>query len=44
MLDRAAYQPNVAQRGDALALLQSLPDSCTPLLFSIRSIAACSTS
>src|SRR4029077_4111053 len=33
MPDRAAYQLNVAQRGDALALLQSLPDSCTPLLF-----------
>jgi hypothetical protein len=24
---------NVAQRGDALALLQSLPDGCTPLVF-----------
>jgi site-specific DNA-methyltransferase (adenine-specific) len=25
--------PNVAQDGDALALLRSLPDSCTPLVF-----------
>jgi hypothetical protein len=25
--------PNVAQRGDALALLQSLRDSCTQLVF-----------
>ena len=24
---------NVAQQGDALALLQSLPDSCTPVVF-----------
>ena len=27
------YQRNIAQRGDALALLRSLPDSCTPLVF-----------
>jgi site-specific DNA-methyltransferase (adenine-specific) len=27
------WKRNVAQRGDALALLQSLPNSCTPLLF-----------
>ena len=26
-------QRNTAQRGDALVLLQSLPDSCTPLVF-----------
>jgi hypothetical protein len=32
MLERT-FLPNVAQRGDALALLQSLPDSCTPLAF-----------
>src|SRR6516162_8559540 len=25
------YQVNVAQRGDAIELLQSLPDACTPL-------------
>lgn len=25
--------PNVAQRGDALELLRSLPDGCTPLVF-----------
>jgi site-specific DNA-methyltransferase (adenine-specific) len=29
----SAYQFNVAQKGDALALLRSLPDSCTPLGF-----------
>jgi site-specific DNA-methyltransferase (adenine-specific) len=29
----AAQAVNVAQRGDALALLQSLPNSCTPLVF-----------
>jgi site-specific DNA-methyltransferase (adenine-specific) len=27
------YQRNVTQFGDALALLRSLPDSCTPLVF-----------
>ncbi len=27
------YHRNVAQRGDALALLRSLPDACTPLMF-----------
>ena len=27
------FQRNVPQSGDALALLRSLPDSCTPLLF-----------
>jgi site-specific DNA-methyltransferase (adenine-specific) len=27
------YQRNVAQHGDALALLQALPDRCTPLVF-----------
>src|SRR5215831_16653854 len=32
MLD-SAYRRNSAQRGDALALLQSLPDCCTPLVF-----------
>jgi hypothetical protein len=29
----AAQAVNVAQRGDALALLRSLPNSCTPLVF-----------
>ena len=29
----AIYQRNCAQFGDALALMQSLPDSCTPLVF-----------
>jgi site-specific DNA-methyltransferase (adenine-specific) len=33
MLQRSSYQQNTAQRGDALALLQSLSDSCTPLVF-----------
>jgi site-specific DNA-methyltransferase (adenine-specific) len=35
MLQRSAlkYLPNTAQQGDALALLQSLSDSCTPLVF-----------
>ena len=28
-----SYPRNLAQCGDALALLQSLPDSCTPLVF-----------
>jgi site-specific DNA-methyltransferase (adenine-specific) len=28
------FQRNVAQRGDALALLRSLPDCCTPLVHS----------
>jgi site-specific DNA-methyltransferase (adenine-specific) len=32
MLD-SGYRRNSAQRGDALALLQSLPDCCTPLVF-----------
>jgi site-specific DNA-methyltransferase (adenine-specific) len=27
------YQRNLAQHGDGLALLQSLPDTCTPLVF-----------
>lgn len=27
------YRQNTAQRGDTLALLRSLPDSCTPLVF-----------
>jgi hypothetical protein len=27
------FVPNIAQRGDALALLQSLPANCTPLVF-----------
>ena len=27
------FIPNVAQRGDALALLRSLPSACTPLVF-----------
>jgi hypothetical protein len=27
------FIPNVPQIGDALALLQSLPDSCVPLVF-----------
>jgi site-specific DNA-methyltransferase (adenine-specific) len=31
--DGAGYQRNTAQRGDALALLQSLPNGCTPLIF-----------
>jgi site-specific DNA-methyltransferase (adenine-specific) len=30
--DQCAFQRNVAQRGDALALLQSLPDCCTPFV------------
>ena len=34
---------NSAQRGDALVLLQSLPDCCTPLVFLIRSTATRST-
>jgi len=33
MLERAAFALNIAQPGDALALLRSLPDSCTPLGF-----------
>jgi site-specific DNA-methyltransferase (adenine-specific) len=33
MLQRVAISPNVAQRGDALTLLQSLPSGCTPLVF-----------
>jgi hypothetical protein len=27
------YERNVPQLGDALALLRSLPDRCTPLVF-----------
>src|SRR5262245_4270224 len=30
---RATFIPNVVQRGDALTLLRSLPDGCTPLAF-----------
>jgi site-specific DNA-methyltransferase (adenine-specific) len=33
MLDRTRSTLNVAQRDDALILLQSLPDACTPLAF-----------
>jgi hypothetical protein len=33
MLDRVSHTLNVAQRGDALVLLQSLADACTPLVF-----------
>jgi site-specific DNA-methyltransferase (adenine-specific) len=33
MLQRVILNRNVAQRGDALTLLQSLPDGCTPLVF-----------
>jgi site-specific DNA-methyltransferase (adenine-specific) len=33
MLDRVGNVLNVAQRGDALLLLESLPDVCTPLVF-----------
>ena len=33
MLERATMTPNVVQCGDALTLLRSLPDSCTPLVF-----------
>jgi len=33
VLDRACNILNVAQRGDALVLLRSLVDSCTPLVF-----------
>jgi site-specific DNA-methyltransferase (adenine-specific) len=33
MDQRISYRRNVAQRGDALALLQSLPDGCSPLVF-----------
>ena len=33
MLDRTIATPNIAQRGDALVLLQSLADACTPLVF-----------
>jgi hypothetical protein len=29
-LRRDDYFPNIAQRGDAVALLLSLPDACTP--------------
>jgi site-specific DNA-methyltransferase (adenine-specific) len=33
MLERTAFVRNIAQQGDALALLRSLSDSCTPLVF-----------
>ena len=33
MTGKQLYQRNHAQSGDALALLQSLPDCCTPLIF-----------
>src|SRR5215469_983693 len=33
MLERAPIALNVAQRGDALVLLRSLTDACTPLVF-----------
>jgi site-specific DNA-methyltransferase (adenine-specific) len=33
MLDRTPVVPKVAQHGDALILLRSLPDACTPLVF-----------
>jgi site-specific DNA-methyltransferase (adenine-specific) len=33
MLERTACTLNIAQRDDALALLRSLSDSCTPLVF-----------
>jgi site-specific DNA-methyltransferase (adenine-specific) len=33
MIGKQQYRRNVAQRGDALALLQSLPDTCAPLVF-----------
>jgi site-specific DNA-methyltransferase (adenine-specific) len=31
--NRLKFRRDVAQRGNALALLQSLPDSCTPVVF-----------
>ena len=33
VLNQSGYERNAAQRGDALALLQSLPNGCTPLVF-----------
>ena len=30
---RGDFWPNIAQRGDALTLLRSLPDACSPLVF-----------
>jgi site-specific DNA-methyltransferase (adenine-specific) len=33
MTGKHLYRPNCAQSGDALGLLQSLPDCCTPLIF-----------
>ena len=33
VLEQARMTPNVVQRGDALTLLRSLPDGCTPLVF-----------
>src|SRR5262249_8134334 len=33
MTGKQLYQRNHAQSGDALALLQSLPDCCTPVVF-----------
>jgi site-specific DNA-methyltransferase (adenine-specific) len=32
-LDRISFAPNIAQQGDALVLLQSLPDGCAALGF-----------
>jgi hypothetical protein len=33
MIAGQLYQPNCAQCGDALELLRSLPDCCSPLTF-----------
>jgi site-specific DNA-methyltransferase (adenine-specific) len=33
MLERTGFTPNVAQHGDALILLRSLPDNSSPLVF-----------
>lgn len=33
MTDTPAFSRNIAQHGDALTLLRSLPDSCSPLIF-----------
>jgi site-specific DNA-methyltransferase (adenine-specific) len=33
IFERLQYRPNIAQRGDALELLRSLPDKSTPLIF-----------
>ena len=40
----AYFALNVAQRGDALELLRSLPDACATLRSSTRNTGACSTS